>query len=144
VCLFYKGDVLTMRLDSTSWKTCSLLELKASICVRGKLLESGCTILIVLVKLFINPTVVLLSSAAEDDVLNLLDPNVEARGSDGGSGGSKVCHLTSTKLTAAHQIPSVFHTISSFDQNPSSTMSQLRQSSPTFVLENKMGRLCLS
>jgi hypothetical protein len=92
VCLFYKGDVLTMRLDSTLWKTCNLLELKALICVRGKLLESGFTILTVLVKLFINPTVVLLSSAAEDDVLNLLDPNVEARGSDGGSGGSKVCH----------------------------------------------------
>jgi len=40
------------------------------------------------VKLFINPTVVLISSVADDTVLNVLDPNAEARGSDGGSGMS--------------------------------------------------------
>jgi len=42
----------------------------------------------VTVKLFINPTVVLISSVADDEVLNTLDPNAEARGFDGGSGTS--------------------------------------------------------
>ena len=45
-------------------------------------------LIIVPVKLFINPTVVLISSVADDTVLNVLDPNAEARGSDGGTGMS--------------------------------------------------------
>jgi len=45
---------------------------------------------IVTVKLFINPTVVLISSVADDAVLNVLDPNAEARGSDGGVGMSRL------------------------------------------------------
>jgi len=50
---------------------------------------SGAFVLInVTVKLFINPTVVLISSVADDEVLNTLDPNAEARGFDGGSGTS--------------------------------------------------------
>ena len=52
---------------------------------------SGAFVLtIVTVKLFINPTVVLISSVADDAVLNVLDPNAEARGSDGGSGTSRL------------------------------------------------------
>jgi len=43
---------------------------------------------IITVKLFINPTVVLITSVADDAVLNVLDPNAEARGSDGGCGMS--------------------------------------------------------
>jgi len=45
-------------------------------------------LIIITVKLFINPTVVLITSVADDAVLNVLDPNAEARGSDGGCGMS--------------------------------------------------------
>lgn len=46
----------------------------------------GVVLIDAIVKLFIKPTVVLLSSTADDDVLNMLDPSADARGSERGSG----------------------------------------------------------